>query len=165
MKKKRNRMIEYSLYSKCTSIYIGIGIYKNLQMLQAPINDVKEMKNCLERLGFDKSDNNENVLLNEKATKNSIEELINKIGDKLKGRDEEEKEMNKESMFLFYFSGHGAKNTDGNQDVYHLCPHDYDQKKFATSINIDSLVHLVQSFNCKHIVFVLDCCFGGGIFK
>ena len=81
----------------------------------------------------------------------------------MEGRDEEEKEKNKESLLIFYFSGHSYEdNKEGNKRNYYLCPHDFDYNTPSTTgIHLLSLREEIDALNCKQVLFLLDCCFSG----
>jgi uncharacterized caspase-like protein len=152
--------IEYPLYSKLNYILIGVGNYKNLDNLRAPSNDIPEMKKILERMGFTK--NEDNILLNERATKSKVWSLLERIKKEMEGKNEEEKHFNSNSMLIFYFSGHGMD--DKQKDLYQICTHDYDNK-IQNGIDLEELSQFFFEINCKHVLLILDCCYGGAIFK
>jgi len=67
---------------------------------------------------------------------------------------------------VIYFAGHGYEKQDGLQITHYLCPHDFDETNLlTTSINLKELTLKVSAFNCKQVLFILDCCFSGGIFE
>ena len=125
--------INYQLYSKCYSILIGVGNYAHLKELKSPKKDVLELKKCLEDLCFEKTPNNENVLLCEKATKEGIEQMFYKFEKKLEGKTKKENIENGKSLLVIYFSGHGSKHTKGINNVFYLCPYDFEGKNFFFS--------------------------------
>ena len=159
------QMLEYPLYSRLIYLLIGVGEYKDKMMknLKAPPNDIKEIKYCLEKIGFEKND--ENIILNQKACKSDIEELMKGLKEEMEGKNdnENEKKFNSHSMIFFYFSGHGIQ--DEKKENYQICPHDYQLKKRKNGIDLQFLVESLFKINCMHVLIVLDCCFGGGIFR
>ena len=145
--------INYSLYSKCYAVYIGVGEYLTLRKLNGPPNDARQIKSTFEKLGFEVPKEYENILINKQVTKESVENLLDRL--------EEEVKFDDESLFVFYFSGHGETI---NQD-YYLCPHDWNEEQIDTKIHFfDSIVKKVERFKSKHKLFILDACYGGSIF-
>ena len=106
------KMIEYPLYSRLIYLLIGVGKYKDEKMknLNAPPNDVEEVKNCLEKIGFEK--NEKNLLLNENACKSDLENLLKRFKEEMDGSNQDEKNFNSHSMIFFYFSGHGVQDEE-----------------------------------------------------
>ena len=155
-------MIEHPFYERTKAIFIGINQYEKMQHLSGSVNDAIEMKKVFDSLGFESLD----PLLNKNATKRGIEEYFEELRKKLLGKDENEIEENKDSLVVIFMSGHGGENKKGNQPYYYFCPHDFDQQNFfPTSIDLLGLTNKIRAFNCKHVLFILDCCFSGGIFS
>ena len=154
--------ISYPLYSRCFAAYIAVGEYQEKNMnLKSPLNDLREIKIRLENHGFISDENF--VRMNENSTKKLIEELLNNLEESLLSpSDEEKKNINADSLLLIYFTGHG----ENKENKFYLCPYDFDAKNTSeTGIDLNNLANRVHKFNCKHVLFVLDCCFGGGIFR
>ena len=144
--------LNYALYSKCFAIYIAVGKYKRLKDLKSPPHDLREMKNCLENHGFISDESS--ILSDEKATKSSIDNLFETFAK------QKDAKMVERSFLLVYLSGHGMEQNEN----FYFCPHDFDQEKASTTgLNLHHLVKTVKGYNCKHVLFVLDCCYGGGI--
>ena len=94
------------------------------------------MKELFDKMGFE----SEEPLLNENATIQNIELKIDELRNKLNGKNEEEKKRNSESVVVFYFSGHGFEEKNGQQIYHYLCPYNFNKNKLSsTSINFQSL--------------------------
>ena len=156
------KLIEFPLYSRLIYFLVGVGEYQDKKNnLEAPPNDVDEIKMCLEKIGFEK--NEKNLLLNQNACKSDLENHLNRLKEEMEGSNKDEKKLNSHSMLFFYFSGHGMK--DEEKEIYEICPHDYQIKSRKNGINLQFLVETLFEINCMHVLIVLDSCFGGGIFR
>ena len=154
--------IEYPLYSRLIYLLIGVGEYDDVRKnLDAPRNDVEEMKICLEKIGFEK--NGKNILTNKSAKKSVIEDFLDRLREEMEGSNKDEKFLNSHSMILFYFSGHGIE--DEQEEIYQICPHDFQFQTRENGIDLQFLVESLFKINCMHVLIVLDSCFGGGIFR
>lgn len=98
-------MTSLELYSSCKAFFIGINNYKKLFNLHGAENDVHEMHKLFELIGFEVNP----PLLNEKATKINIDRLFDNLRNNLEGTNAQEKAINKESLIIIYFAGHGTK--------------------------------------------------------
>ena len=77
------------------ALVIGNAAYRE-GALKNPVNDARDMKKALEQAGF-------SVTLVENADLKQMKEAVRGFGHKL----------NADSIGLFYFSGHGVRNDDG----------------------------------------------------
>jgi hypothetical protein len=86
------------------ALVIGNGVYKDKNLnLKNPVNDAKDMKAALEKVGF-------KVIYMENATFDQMDSV----------REEFKKSLDSESLTLFYYSGHGVQ-ADG---INYLIPSD-----------------------------------------
>ena len=71
------------------------------------------------------------------------------------------REVGEEGMFVFHFSGHGIKV--GNSK-FGLAPVDFDYTA-ETYITAELLSQWLEQANCraKYVLFVIDCCYSGGL--
>ena len=140
---------EVSYYKQYHLLPIGIENYKNLDKLNT-MRDVELMRNSFLNLGFIVED----PIINEKATKSNITSELEKLRQNLP----------KESLLVIYFAGHSHKEV-ANETTYHLCTHEFNQRNLLeTSFEIKSFAEMLKSFQSKHILLILDCCFAGSIF-
>ena len=70
------------------------------------------------------------------------------------------KRAGEKGLFIFHFSGHGIKA--GNE--WGLAPADFDYSE-ATYLTGSVLNHWLIEAGCKaqHVLFILDCCYAGGL--
>lgn len=120
------------------AILVGVSEYPALNLTQLPLckNDLLEMKKALIS-GLNITENNillhgENGIVIKKDLFNSIISFINK--------------SNKDDTLIFYFSGHGSKNTLALSDCM---------------VNLQSLVDLIEEIQIKCKIIILDSCHSG----
>ena len=63
-------------------------------------------------------------------------------------------------LFVF-FAGHGHTETGHRGEVGYLVPQDGDLKQLATLIRWDELTRNADLIPAKHILFIMDACYGG----
>ena len=153
------------------ALVIGIANYKNAPDYQEcnsrfcdlryTDKDAKEFYQLLKEdlSGF--KDENLSLLLNDEATASAIR---GEFGHYIKTLD-------KDDLLVFYYSGHGGRETDiGNDesdgmDEYYL-PYGVKQDDlFATAIRDDEFGNWMSSLKTNNVVIILDSCFSGGATK
>jgi hypothetical protein len=115
--------------------------------------DMRKMYKLLVN-NYNFSNSNTDTLVN--ATKvNILESLIQKA-NAMKEND---------NLFIFY-AGHGQmiKHEDGSEEGF-LVPVDAGKNKTSSYISSDDLVRTIKYSKAKHILFVADACFAGGLFR
>lgn len=92
---------------------------------------------------------NVQLLLDEQATRSAIIEGLKRLADIAKAED----------TVLFYFSGHGAQRTVGDDAGTYICPVDFDADDLCgTGIKADELSALISVIQAARVVVVLDAC-------
>ena len=78
----------------------------------------------------------------------SFTEIVQRVGDR--------------GLFIFHFSGHGLKI--GKDKEWGLAPADFDytDATFVTSAVLNQWLH-EAGCRAAHVLFVLDCCYSGGL--
>ena len=140
---------------KKKALLIGVNEYQNFNDLRGCINDVKSMRKILMNyLKFKPEDIR--VIVNDRATKESILHRINWLIEKSKPED----------YLVLYFAGHGSqiRDRDGDELKDHLdeiiCPHDMDWD--GTFIVDDDLHSKFKGLEEGVLLEVmLDCCHSG----
>ncbi|EKD80991.1 MAG: hypothetical protein ACD_39C02055G0002 [uncultured bacterium] len=68
-----------------------------------------------------------------------------------------------QSIFLFYYTGHGDRSEDGS-DTWFL-NYDCDSNNFAsTSLNLKTLAEtIIRDFKGKKVILTADCCYSGNL--
>lgn len=65
----------------------------------------------------------------------------------------------RDDQVLIYYSGHGE--TDLRRRLYLAATNTDTKKLVTTSIPIETLRTLIENSDCRKIILILDCCFGG----
>ncbi len=169
VKPKSGPLQDKTVYTNSYAILIGVGRYANLpkdRWLEYPERDALEMREVLiGNYGF--LPDNVVTLINEKATKKSIDDALASWTDA--------KKIGKDDRVLFYFSGHGqtVKAPTGG-DMGFLIPHDakIDLEKpedaeayVRTCVKMDSIWSYVTQCPAKHSLILADACYGGLLAK
>ena len=141
------------IYDTSWALIIGINKYENVQPLSYAIDDAIAVKNLLiNDFGFPR--NNVNLLLNQEATQNNIKKQLDILVKSAKKND----------RVLFYFAGHGETEPlalDGT-DMGFLLPVEGDTENlYLTSIPMDELKRISLYSKAKHMLFLVDACYGG----
>jgi len=85
------------------ALVIGNADYQFISQLKNPVNDAKGMSKVLEDLGF-------HVIHEENANRQAMEKAVNTFKQNL----EMEQSKGKQTVALFYYSGHGTQYGDEN---------------------------------------------------
>lgn len=136
------------------AVIIGVNQYRDeaIPKLQGSENDARELYARLinkESAGFE-IDEKKHFLLGEKATCQAIREAISDLFW----------ETDPCGLSLFYFSGHGFRDSYGNG---YMAPYDIERDApFVCGIRMQELTDLLQKTVAKErILVVLDCCYSG----
>lgn len=128
------------------AVIVGINNYAHYnQSLNGAVPDSLQMRSLLERKQFDVS----RTLNDNKATKAAIMADLQDV----------EKTIRYDSVFVFYFAGHGHPNPQ------ELVTYDYSGP--STGISSDDLYAELKRIRqrCKAVNVILDCCFAGYLAK
>jgi hypothetical protein len=153
------------------AVIIGISDYYNISDLAAPSINAKRLFNLLIRDESGKwGENNINLLLDEKATKNNILNALDWLRDNADDND----------TILFYFDGHGGVVDDEDGDEKDekdeiLCPYDteviynfsnLEESECFNYITDDELsikFENISKKNIKGMFLIFSCCLSGGL--
>ncbi len=130
------------------SLIIGIENFtdKEIGNVGHAADDAKAIAAAFKEFGY--AEANQQMLINEKATRNSVEYELKQI---LKCAVEEDE-------ILIFFSSHGCSSSGQS---YLVC-HDSRHKDLAgTSIPIREVFNLMNSTRCHKVMLFLDCCHAG----
>jgi len=117
--------------------------------LANPINDATELKDLLIR---DYEFDEENVHLITNASRSAILDSLEKISKPLTDMDN----------LLIFYAGHGdVRRVNKNIEGGFIIPSDATKGDRATYISNETFLAPVKSSKARHILFVLDACFGG----
>ena len=142
------------IYSESWALIIGINDYQNVDPLSFAVDDAIAINNILtEKYGFKKK--HIKLITNEEATKNNImngfQDILLSAGDK--------------DRIVVFYAGHGDTYPLPNGgDMGYLIPVDGEASKdkiFTTSISMSTLEELATMSAAKHILYLIDACYGG----
>ena len=139
------------IYDNSYALIIGIDKYENTPLDYA-VKDAESVANLLKE-NFNFSSKNIKTLLNEEATLSNIKNSLSEIAYSAKEND----------RVLIYFAGHGITDDlpDGGEMGYLLPIDGKPDKLFATSIPMDDLKRISSMSASKHMLFLIDACYGG----
>ncbi len=136
------------------AIVYGVANYKEpITTLFFSVNDAVAVENLLKSRGYP----SEHVILrtDSEATKDHLQKDIEDIAAKAKA----------DSLFLFYFSGHGTQRISIDQSTHEYIVL-YDHANPSNGIVEDSeLMRLLQKVPSKRKVVLLDSCNSGGFIR
>ncbi len=140
------------IYDNSYALIIGIDKYQSVQNLNYAVKDAESIQDILVNT-FDFPENNVILLKNEDATKQNILQAFSDITTKAEESD----------RVLIYFAGHGDTDDlpEGGEMGY-LLPVDGDNNNlFVTSIAMDDLKRISLMSKAKHLLYLVDACYGG----
>ena len=138
-------------YSASHALVIGINSYKVAPRLSYAVSDATAMAAVLsEQFLFPQK--NIHLLLEGAATRNAI--LDNFLSFACDGT-----ELN--DRLVVFFAGHGHTVRSSRGEVGYLVPWDGDSSKLSTLIRWDELTRNADLIEAKHILFLMDACYGG----
>src|SRR3972149_2022924 len=138
-------------YSSSHALIIGINSYMSAPPLLYAVNDARGVATALENRFFFPS-TNITLLLDGDATRSKI--LSEYLRFEREGCD-------RDSRLLVFFAGHGFTKTGLGREVGFLIPHDGKVDDLSTLIRWEELTLNAELIPCKHILFVMDACYGG----
>ncbi len=137
-------------YSASRALVVGINNYQHASPLSYAIRDSEETSQVLmDEFGFD--ERNIILLTDANATKARV------IDSFLSYVDETEVD----DRIVFFFAGHGHTFSGHRGEVGYLVPYDGDPHSLSTLIRWDELTRNAELIPAKHILFVMDACYGG----
>ncbi|MDF0643188.1 MAG: caspase family protein [Nitrospira sp.] len=131
------------------AVVIGIDGYQYAPKLRYAVSDAKAVAHALETQGFQTT-----VLYDAQATRRAI---VSELGGKLVKR------VSPRDRVLIYYAGHGVEQkVEGGKVMGYLLPVDGEMDDFAgTSISMGLIKELADALPSKHVLFVVDSCYGG----
>ena len=140
------------IYSQSWALIIGINRYQNVEPLTYAVDDAEAVRLMLmENYGF----NNENIILitDEEATKENIldgfSDILQKAGEK--------------DRVVVFYAGHGETyKLPSGGDMGYLIPVDGNMDNlYRSSIPMKSVYDIAEMSYAKHILYLVDACYGG----
>lgn len=153
--------VERKYFEHSYAMLIGVGEYADTKIsaLPATVRDVLALGDVLRdqsRCGY--REEHVNIATGPAASRNAILGGLDWLANKCSG--------DPEATAIFYFSGHGWKNTMATPQQYYLLPYDFDWKNPDESgVNSDLFTQKVSAIQAKKLVVILDSCYAGGMSK
>jgi len=139
------------LYSNSRALIIGINKYKSAPPLEYAVNDAMAVADILKNtFGFDES--KVKILTEEKASRAEIMAHYMAFASK---------EIETDDRIFIFFAGHGHTQTGKRGEVGFLVPCDGDISNLSSLIRWDDLTRNAELIPAKHILFIMDACYGG----
>lgn len=138
-------------YHKSRALIIGVNHYQYVSPLGYAVQDAEAIAETLiSDLSFDAEA--VEVLLDRDATKSSI--LRSFMSLCLDGTDSDDR-------LVVFFAGHGHTEHSSRGDVGFLVPCDGKTNDLSTLIRWDELTRNADLISAKHLLFLMDACYGG----
>jgi uncharacterized caspase-like protein len=129
-----------------------VNRYKRVSPLAYARNDAEAVaKTLVTRFGF--PEDNVQLLLDERATRDAILRAFLKFA--------EPDRVGPDDRILVFFAGHGHTVGGRRGETGFLVPVDGAVDNLATLIRWDELTRNAELIPAKHMLFVMDACYGG----
>ncbi|WP_157793712.1 MULTISPECIES: caspase family protein [Bradyrhizobium] len=139
-------------YEKSHALIVGINAYANTGPLLHATNDATAVAEILQRR-FNFAPENVKVLLDLDATRERILQAFLALSDFSK--------VGPNDRVMIFFAGHGHTVTGRRGETGFLVPVDGKADDLATLIRWDELTRNADLINAKHMLFLMDACYGG----
>ena len=141
-----------NIYENSWALVIGIDKYQNIPGLDYAVRDAQSIQNVMIN-SLDFSKDNITILKNEEATKSRIIQEFSNITKKAEVND----------RVLIFFAGHGeTEDLPGGGEIGYLLPVDGDRSDlYVSAIEMNELQTLSLRSKAKHILYLVDACYGG----
>ncbi len=144
-------MIYRPIYNRRRALIIGINKYKNVSPLSHAANDANSIAEILKnKFNFVKEEII--ILSDETATKDNIVKQFHSFTQTNTDPDDK---------LLIFFAGHGHTITGNRGEIGFLVPVDGTPANTSTLIRWDDLTRNAELIRAKHILFIMDACYGG----
>ena len=142
-------------YSGSRALIIGIDDYAVAPPLSYAVSDANGVARALiDGFGFPAQD--VVVLTNEVAVRDNIRGAFLAFAAEDVGRDE---------RIVFFFAGHGYTVPGNAGEVGFLVPQDGHPNDLSSLIRWDDLTRSADLIPAKHVLFIIDACYGGLAFS
>ncbi|HVH13612.1 MAG TPA: caspase domain-containing protein [Longimicrobium sp.] len=123
------------------ALIIGNGAYQNVGPLRNPVNDARAMAQTLSRMGFE-------VLLREDRTEDQVKQDIREWG----------RQLDQNSVALFYYSGHGIQVKGENYVVPVDAEIASEEEVEYSAINVGLVMAQMERARSRVNIVFLDAC-------
>jgi hypothetical protein len=142
-------------YSDSHALIIGINDFQHASPLEYAISDAETIyETLIKRFSFRKE--RIQLLTNKDATRSNIMSAYMGYGQSGTEIDD---------RILVFYAGHGVTQTGARGEIGFLVPHDGNLGDLSTLIRWDEFTYNAELIRAKHILFIMDACYGGLIFQ
>jgi hypothetical protein len=146
-----NQTVYQPQYASSWALVIGINDYQITSPLGYARQDAEAFAEVLTtNHGFLRE--NVTTLLDQDATKDRILSEFHRFG---------KEDISPNDRIAVFFAGHGLTRTGNRGEVGFLLPVDGDPDDLGTLIRWDDLTRNADLITAKHMLFVMDACYGG----
>lgn len=138
-------------YDNSLALIIGINDYKKASPLNYAKNDAESIADILS-VKFNFPTSHIKLLVDDDATHKNITDEFLKFTSK---------KVNSDDRIIFFFAGHGHTESGNRGDIGFLVPVDGDIENLNTLIRWDQLISDSELIPAKHLLFIMDACYGG----
>jgi len=138
-------------YANSHALVIGINEYETASPLRYAVSDAQAIGRALKD-DFDFSAENVCLLVDKEATRSAI---LNSFLSFASGKTDSNDRV------VVFFAGHGYTVPSRRGEVGFLVPYDGDSRNLASLIRWDELTRNAGLVDAKHILFLMDACYGG----
>lgn len=136
------------------ALVVGIESYRGLSSPVGAVRDAEAFRQMAQR-SFGIPNANIRVLLDDRATRSSIEKELDWVASNVRGQGD----------VIFYFAGHGSadRSDKDDQPAQYLLPWDAEADDVhSTAVELGSMLDKLRGSRAKHVVAFLDACYSGG---
>ena len=138
-------------YKASWALVVGIDNYENASPLSYAVNDAGTLRDVLtDELGFPAS--NVTYLENQEATKANVMKSFMRFACD---------DVELDDRIFVFFAGHEYTRIGNRGDVGYLVSYDSDPDDLSTYIRWDDLTRNSELIRAKHMLFIMDACYGG----
>lgn len=137
-------------YDNSWAVVIGINYYAHASPLDYAKNDAEAIASLLiNRFGFPRE--NVTVLIDGEATLEGIRRAVHSLS----------RNTSEDDRVLIFYAGHGQTVPAHGREAGFLVPADGEPDDTATLLPWDDLVSTARMVRAKHLLFIMDACYGG----
>jgi len=138
-------------YSNSRALIIGINKYSTASPLEYAVKDARAVGIIL-KSEFKFPEDSIKILINKNATRSKIIDSYMAFTNS---------DIENDDRILFFFAGHGHTQAGKRGEVGFLVPYDGDVNNLSSLIRWDDLTRNAELISAKHILYVMDACYGG----
>jgi hypothetical protein len=141
-------MLEYQpFYANSYALVMGIDAYKHLAPLSAAVRGAERLASALEEhYAFEVT-----LLADRRVTRDAVFEWLGAMAH----------DTGPDDRVLIYFAGHGMTRGSGVYERGYLGLAHSEPGRWHTTLAMDDIIEEARFLKAKHLLYLLDCCFGG----